>query len=221
MEQGSARQLGCSWKTVWMAVRPVLEVDAADESRFVGVTCLGVDEHVWHHVSNRPVDQGGRGPKEFTGMVDLTRHQDGHLRARLLDQVRPAGEAYKTWLRDRGDAFRKGVQVATLEPFHGYKNAIDDQLEDAVAVLGRQQRRDGGHHRPDRTRPLRRAMLPRPRQLPPQNAHHRRRPTTMTPRSSQKTRVSRAQHDPRQRPPNCWSWRPRLERGIGHFGEPG
>ena len=25
--------------------------------------------------------------------------------------------------------------VATLDPFHGYKNAIDDQLEDAVAVL--------------------------------------------------------------------------------------
>jgi hypothetical protein len=90
MEQGLARQLGCSWKTLWMAVRPVLEVAAADESRFVGVTCLGVDEHVWHHVPNRPVDQGGRGPKEFTGMVDLTRHQDGHLRARLLDQVRPA-----------------------------------------------------------------------------------------------------------------------------------
>jgi transposase len=27
------------------------------------------------------------------------------------------------------------VKVATLDPFHGYKNAIDDQLEDAVAVL--------------------------------------------------------------------------------------
>ncbi len=25
--------------------------------------------------------------------------------------------------------------MATLDPFHGYKNAIDDQLEDAVAVL--------------------------------------------------------------------------------------
>lgn len=29
----------------------------------------------------------------------------------------------------------QGVEVATLDPFHGYKNAIDDQLEDAVAVL--------------------------------------------------------------------------------------
>src|SRR5690606_30792823 len=35
----------------------------------------------------------------------------------------------------RGQAFRDRVEVATLDPFHGYKNAIDDQLEDAVAVL--------------------------------------------------------------------------------------
>jgi transposase len=27
------------------------------------------------------------------------------------------------------------VKIATLDPFHGYKNAIDDQLEDAIAVL--------------------------------------------------------------------------------------
>ena len=134
--QGLARQLGCSWKTLWRAVRPVLEGAAADEDRFVGVTCLGVDEHVWHHVSTKPVDQGGRGPEEFTGMVDLTRDQDGRVRARLLDLVPGrSGEAYQTWLRDRGDAFRKRVEVATLDPFHGYKNAIDDQLEDAVAVL--------------------------------------------------------------------------------------
>ena len=69
-------------------------------------------------------------------MVDLTRDKDGHVRARLLDLVPGrSGEAYKTWLRDRGDTFRKGVEIATLDPFHGYKNAINDQLEDAVAVL--------------------------------------------------------------------------------------
>ena len=38
-------------------------------------------------------------------------------------------------LKERGEDFRDGVEVATLDPFHGYKNAIDDQLEDAVAVL--------------------------------------------------------------------------------------
>ncbi|QNP55681.1 ISL3 family transposase [Tessaracoccus defluvii] len=134
--QGLARQLGCGWKTLWRAIRPVLEAAADDEDRFAGVGSLGVDEHIWHHVSTKPVGLGGRGPKEFTGMVDLTRDKDGHITARLLDLVPGrSGEAYKTWLRDRGDMFRKGVTVATLDPFHGYKNAIDDQLADAIAVL--------------------------------------------------------------------------------------
>lgn len=134
--QGLARQLGCTWRTLWRAVKPVLEAAADDEARFAGVTCLGVDEHIWHHVSTKPVELGGRCPKEFTGMVDLTRDKDGRVRARLLDLIPGrSGEAYKTWLRARGDTFRKGVEVATLDPFQGYKNAIDDQLEDAVAVL--------------------------------------------------------------------------------------
>ena len=69
-------------------------------------------------------------------MVDLTRDQHGRNRARLLDLVPGrSGEAYKAWLRERGSAFRSTVEVATLDPFHGYKNAIDDQLDDARAVL--------------------------------------------------------------------------------------
>jgi transposase len=100
------------------------------------VAILGVDEHVWHHVSTKPIELGGRGPKELTGMVDLTHDQDGNVRARLLDLVPGrSGQAYATWLTDRGEAFRAGVQIATLDPFHGYKNAIDDQLDDARAVL--------------------------------------------------------------------------------------
>lgn len=43
---GLARQLGCSWSTVWNAVEPILARLAADESRFAGVDRLGVDEHV-------------------------------------------------------------------------------------------------------------------------------------------------------------------------------
>ena len=46
-----------------------------------------------------------------------------------------SGTVYKTWLDERGHQFKKNVQVATLDPFHGYKNAIDDKLADAVAVL--------------------------------------------------------------------------------------
>ena len=133
---GIARQLGTTWRTVWRAIRPLLEQMADDESRFDGVGTLGVDEHVWHHVSTKPEDQGGRGPKELTGMVDLTRDARGRTRARLLDLVPGrSGAACATWLAARNRHFRDHIQIATLDPFHGYKNAIDDQLEDTIAVL--------------------------------------------------------------------------------------
>ena len=133
---GIRRQLGCGWRTVWEAIAPLLTAAAADESRFVGVTHLGVDEHVWHHVSTKPIEQGGRGPKELTGMVDLTPNANGHATTRLLDLVPGrSGKAYQDWLDARGQSFRSGVTVATLDPFHGYKNAIDERLEDARAVL--------------------------------------------------------------------------------------
>jgi len=129
--QSLARQIGVAWPTVWRVVKPILEARAGDESRFAGVRILGVDEHVWHHVSPKE-----RGPKELTGMMDLTRDQQGRTRARLLDLVPGrSGVVYKDWLDGRGDAFRKRVQIATLDPFYGYKNAIDDKLAEATAVL--------------------------------------------------------------------------------------
>lgn len=133
---GLARQLGTTWRTVWRSIKPLLEEMAADETRFADVTALGVDEHIWHHVSTKPIEAGGRGPKELTGMVDLTRDQQGRVRARLLDLVPGrSGKAYADWLTERGESFRGGVKVAALDPFQGYKTAIDEQLEDAVAVL--------------------------------------------------------------------------------------
>ena len=69
-------------------------------------------------------------------MVDLTRDKDGRVRARLLDLVPGrSGTVYKTWLDQRGKTFKQRVEVATLDPFRGYKNAIDDKLADATAVL--------------------------------------------------------------------------------------
>lgn len=128
---GVARQLGTTWKTVWTSIEPLLKAAAADESRFDGVTTLGVDEHVWHHVSIAK-----RGPKELTGIVDLSRDKDGRTRARLLDLVPGrSGTVYRDWLKARGKPFRDRVDVATLDPFRDYKNAIDDQLADATAVL--------------------------------------------------------------------------------------
>lgn len=128
---GLARQLGTSWKTVWRSVRPLLQVMDTDPSRFDGVQILGVDEHIWHHVS--PIR---RGPKELTGMVNLTRDEHGNTRAALLDLVPGrSGAVYTGWLNERDAAFRAGVKIATLDPFQGYKNAVDENLEDAVAVV--------------------------------------------------------------------------------------
>jgi transposase len=138
--RGVARQLGVTWWTVWSQVKPLLEQLASDETRFDGVHTLGVDEHVWHHVSTRPPGAGGRGPNTLTGMVDLTRRPDqkGELRvrARLLD-LRPgrSAAAYQDWLKERGEAFTRGVKIATLDTYSGYRKAISDELEDATAVL--------------------------------------------------------------------------------------
>jgi transposase len=44
--RGLARQLGTTWNTVWTSILPLLTAMADDESRFAGVTRLGVDEHV-------------------------------------------------------------------------------------------------------------------------------------------------------------------------------
>jgi transposase len=126
-----ARRLGVDWHTLWTAIKPLLAELAGDPTRFDGVAVLGVDEHIWHHAP-RP----GKGPKELTGMVDLTRDGDGKPHARLLDLVPGrSGPAYAGWLAARGERFRDGVRVATLDPFRGYGNALDDQLADAIAVL--------------------------------------------------------------------------------------
>ena len=78
---------------------------------FAGVQVLGVDEHVWHHQDRRR-----RGPRELTGIVDLTRGED-HPTARLLDLVPGrSGTVYKNWLEERGEDFRAGVRIATLDP---------------------------------------------------------------------------------------------------------
>ena len=58
-------------------------------------------------------------------MVDLTRDQHGQVHARPLDLMpHRSGQAYRTWLVERSEAFRAGVEIATSDPFHGYKNAF-------------------------------------------------------------------------------------------------
>ena len=81
-------------------------------------------------------------------MLDLTRDKNGRVRARLLDLVPGrSGEAYTSWLRDRGDTFRKGIEIATLDPFHGYRCAIDDQLNERHRGARRLPRGQARHSR--------------------------------------------------------------------------
>ena len=48
-----------------------------------------------------------------------TRGED-HPTARLLDLVPGrSGTVYKNWLEERGEQFRSGIQIATLDPFQG------------------------------------------------------------------------------------------------------
>jgi transposase len=128
--QSVARRLGVDWHTVCETIKPLLEELADDPDRLIGVDTVGVDEHIWHHQPRT-----GKGPKEQTGIVDVTR-RNGRPRARLLDLVPGrSGKAYADWLRSRGNAFTAGIGTATLDPFRGYRNAIRDELEDATAVL--------------------------------------------------------------------------------------
>ena len=111
---GLARQLATTWNTVWSHIKPCLQAASDDPARFAGVQVLGVDEHVWHHQDRRR-----RGPRELTGIVDLTRGED-HPTARLLDLVPGrSGTVYKNWLAERSEDFRAGVRIATLNPFQG------------------------------------------------------------------------------------------------------
>lgn len=124
-----AEMLGVAWNTVWGAITPVIEAQLVAEERLAGVNALGVDEHVWRHV-------GPPGTGLVTGIVDHSRGQDGRPRARLLDLVKGrTGAAYGDWLTEQGPGFTAGIRTATLDPFHGYANAIRDELPEAITVL--------------------------------------------------------------------------------------
>ena len=83
-------------------------------ARFAGVWVLGLMRGMWHHQDRRR-----RGPRELTGIVDLTRGED-HPTARLLALVLGrSGTVHENWLAERGEQFRFGIQIATLDPFQG------------------------------------------------------------------------------------------------------
>lgn len=132
--QGLARQLGVDWHTLWAHVEPKLREMAGDPARLQGVTALGVDEHLWHHTPHKIKEKG---PKELTGMVDLTRDKNGKVHPRLLDLVPGrSGPVLKGWLDAQGPEFTGKITLAAIDPFAGYKTALEASLDDdAVLVL--------------------------------------------------------------------------------------
>ena len=124
-----AEGLGVAWNTANDAVlaegrRTLIE----DTARFDGVTAIGVDEHVWRHTR--------RGDKYVTVIIDLTGIRDGTGPARLLDMVEGRSkQAFKTWLAERPEAWRKAVEVVAMDGFTGFKTAAAEELPHAVAVM--------------------------------------------------------------------------------------
>ena len=124
-----AAGLGVSWHTANDAVlaegRRVL-ID--DPGRFDGVRVLGVDEHVWRHTR--------RGDKYVTVIIDLTPVREKTGPSRLLDMVEGRSKAvFKTWLADRPQGWRDGVEVVAMDGFTGFKTASSEELPDAVTVM--------------------------------------------------------------------------------------
>lgn len=97
---------------MWSHIKPYMQAASDDPTRFAGVQELGVDTHVWHQ------DQRRRGPRELTGIVDLTHGRSGTV--------------YKNWLAERGKKSRSNIQIAFLERFQGQQERIDGKLQEAT-----------------------------------------------------------------------------------------
>ncbi len=124
-----AEALAVSWATANTAVlaegrRVLLD----DPTRFDGVQVIGVDEHVWRHTR--------RGDKCVTVVIDLTPVRDKKGPSRLLAMVEGRSkQAFKTWLADRPQAWRDGLEVVAMDGFTGFKTATTEELPEAVAVM--------------------------------------------------------------------------------------
>ena len=124
-----AEGLGVAWDTANDAVLAEgKRVLIDEEHRFEGVKFVGVDEHVWRHTR--------RGDRYVTVIIDLTPVRDGTGPARLLDMVEGRSkQAFKTWLADRPQEWRDGVEVVAMDGFTGFKTAAVEELPDVVTVL--------------------------------------------------------------------------------------
>ncbi len=66
-----------------------------------------------------------------TSRLYLRRFRESDVEAFARYRSDPAVARYPGW----DPPYPMGMKVAAFDPFQGYKTAIDDKLEDAVAVL--------------------------------------------------------------------------------------
>ena len=115
---GLARQLATTWNTVWSHIKPCLRAASDDSARFAGVRVLGVDER-------RVASPGPTSTGPVSSLASWTTRGEDHPMARLLDLVPGrSGTVHKNWLEERGEQFRSGIQIATVDPFQGQKERL-------------------------------------------------------------------------------------------------
>ena len=117
-----AADLGCGWHTVMDAVVLYGSELVDDPGRFGAVSALGLDETLFARVG--PF----RAQCWSTQIVDVRTGQ-------LLDVVagRDSVEPCR-WLASRSDAWRAGIEWATLDLSSTYRAVFDTMLPDAVQV---------------------------------------------------------------------------------------
>ena len=60
-----------------------------------------------------------------SSLASWTTRGEDHPTARLLDLVAGrSGTVYKNWLEERGEQFRSGIQIATVDPFQGQQERL-------------------------------------------------------------------------------------------------
>ncbi len=118
-----ARDLGVGWHTINNAVLEYGQQMLADDDRLEGVRAVGLDEHNFLHGSFRS-------PTSWvTGFVDL---ESG----RLLDVVENrTADAVTTWFSTQQASWRRGVEIAAMDPYQGYALALRRALPHAQIVV--------------------------------------------------------------------------------------
>lgn len=117
-----ATDLGCDWHTINDTVCSYGAPLVDDPGRYGKVRALGMDEVLF-------VRRGAYRTKEFTTQLVDVEH------AQLLDIVPGrSGDGPKRWLEEKGETWRSGVHVGTLDLSGPYRAVFDQQLPHATQV---------------------------------------------------------------------------------------